>query len=94
MKAAPIVGARPNFVKLAPLSWALRAAGITERIIHNGRHYDYQMDRIFFDELLIPPSDHHLRVGSGSHGRQTGHLQEPSLTRDKYSKKDSFLERE
>jgi UDP-GlcNAc3NAcA epimerase len=72
MKAASIVGARPNFVKLAPLSRALRAAGISEQIIHTGQHYDYQMDRIFFDELLIPPPDHHLGVGSGSHGRQTG----------------------
>ncbi|MDD1675158.1 MAG: UDP-N-acetylglucosamine 2-epimerase, partial [Methanomicrobiales archaeon] len=72
MQITSIVGARPNFIKLAPLSRALRSAGIRERIVHTGQHYDYEMDRIFFDELCIPPPDHHLGVGSGPHGRQTG----------------------
>ncbi len=72
MKIASIVGARPNFVKLAPLSRAIRSAGITEQILHTGQHYDYELDRIFFDELQIPSPHRHLGVGSGSHGHQTG----------------------
>jgi UDP-N-acetylglucosamine 2-epimerase len=72
MIVASVVGARPNFIKLAPLSRVLRAAGVTEVLIHTGQHYDYQMDKIFFDELHIPAPDYHLGVGSGSHGEQTG----------------------
>ncbi|WP_369425257.1 non-hydrolyzing UDP-N-acetylglucosamine 2-epimerase [Methanothrix sp.] len=73
MKVASVVGARPNFVKLAPLSRALRER-FHEVIVHTGQHYDYEMDRIFFDEIGIPEPDHHLGVGSGSHGRQTGEM--------------------
>jgi UDP-N-acetylglucosamine 2-epimerase (non-hydrolysing) len=73
MEIASIVGARPNFIKCAPLSRELRKE-FDEVIIHTGQHYDYEMNKVFFDELNIPEPDYHLGVGSGSHGEQTGEM--------------------
>ncbi len=72
MKIATIVGARPQFIKAASVSLALRQTGITEVLIHTGQHYDAMMSDVFFQELGLPVPDHHLGIGSGSHGAQTG----------------------
>jgi UDP-N-acetylglucosamine 2-epimerase (non-hydrolysing) len=71
-KITTIVGARPQFIKTALVSKKLREMGFHEVIIHTGQHYDYNISKIFFDELNISEPDYHLRVGSGSHGKQTG----------------------
>jgi UDP-GlcNAc3NAcA epimerase len=72
-----VVGARPQFVKLAPVCRAIesargRGAAIESLIVHTGQHYDPSMSDIFFSELDLPQADVHLGVGSGSHGQQTG----------------------
>lgn len=76
-----VVGARPQFVKLAPVCRAIAAANergarIESTIVHTGQHYDPGMSDVFFDELAIPSADVHLGVGSGSHGQQTGRMLE------------------
>jgi len=73
MKVLTVVGARPNFIKMAPVSRELRKR-MAEVIVHTGQHYDYELDRIFFDQLGIPAPDYHLGIGSGSHGYQTGEM--------------------
>ena len=67
-----VVGARPQFVKLAPMAHAIAAAGEEHLIVHTGQHYDPMLSDVFFRDLSIPSPDAHLGVGSGSHGEQTG----------------------
>ena len=69
-----IVGARPNFIKAAPVVTALDAAGAEQQLIHTGQHYDPRMSQVFFEELGLPEPDLNLGVGSGSHGTQTAAL--------------------
>lgn len=71
MKLVSIVGARPQFIKVAPVSRALRRQHV-EVILHTGQHYDENMSAVFFDELDIPAPDYNLGIGSCSHGAQTG----------------------
>lgn len=74
MKVTTVVGARPQFIKAAVVSDALAARGIRESLIHTGQHYDTAMSKIFFDQLGIRPPEHHMEIGSGRHGEQTGRM--------------------
>ena len=79
MKLVTIIGARPQIIKAAALSRAIRnhyADKIQEIIIHTGQHYDDNMSQVFFDELQIPRPDYNLHVGSASHGVQTARMTE------------------
>ena len=75
MKIVSIVGARPQFVKVAALDWVIPDyPGLEHFVIHTGQHYDEKLSARFFDELDIRPPDYNLEVGSGSHGLQTGRM--------------------
>lgn len=76
MKVISVVGARPQFIKLAPLHKAAIGSGIDHLIIHTGQHYDENMSEVFFRELEIPRPDVNLNVGSGSHATQTAGMLE------------------
>jgi UDP-GlcNAc3NAcA epimerase len=90
MKIVTVVGARPQFIKAAAVSRAIQAFNqrrrsfgrprskkrIQEVLVHTGQHYDYLMDRVFFEELELPKPDYHLGVRSGSHARQTAMMLE------------------
>lgn len=73
MKVASILGVRPQFVKASVVSRELRKKH-EEILIHTGQHYDYQMNKVFFEQLNIPEPDYHLDIGSGTHGYQTGEM--------------------
>jgi len=75
LRIASMVGARPNFMKIAPIVHEIqRTPGIEHRLVHSGQHYDQQMSESFFDELHIPKPDVNLEVGSGSHAFQTAEV--------------------
>ena len=69
-----VAGARPNFMKIAPVMAALAETRITAQLLHTGQHYDAAMSDSFFADLGIPRPDHHLEVGSGSHAVQTAEV--------------------
>ena len=67
-----VVGARPNFMKAAPVIWELgQRTGVKQTVVHSGQHYDPNMSAVFFSQLGIPAPDVNLEVGSGSHAQQT-----------------------
>ncbi len=85
MKILHVVGARPNFMKIAPIMRAFaRGSGVEQTLVHTGQHYDDELSASFFDDLELPRPDLDLGVGSGPHGQQTGRIMialEPVLER-------------
>ncbi len=73
MKIVTVIGARPQYIKAAVLSPALRAFA-QEVLIDTGQHYDESLSRVFYEDLQLPPPDYHLHVGSASHGIQTANM--------------------
>src|SRR5277367_902092 len=70
-----VVGARPNFMKAAPVLRALsERSGLKQTLVHTGQHYDANMSDVFFRQLGLPPPDVNLSVGSGSHAQQTAEI--------------------
>src|SRR5260370_3490835 len=69
-----VLGARPNFVKAAPVIRALGELGVEQRVVHTGQHYDERMSDVFFVQIGLPKPDVNLGVGSGSHARQTAEV--------------------
>src|SRR5262249_52061402 len=68
-----IVGARPNYMKVAPVYDELERLGnVDQRLVHTGQHYDREINDVFFEELPLPKPHHQLSIGSGTHGEQTG----------------------
>ena len=74
MKCVTIIGARPQFIKAAPMSSAMINAGLEEVLIHTGQHFDHEMSQVFFDELNIPSPKYNLDVSGGSHAQMTGRM--------------------
>jgi UDP-N-acetylglucosamine 2-epimerase (non-hydrolysing) len=87
VKILHVVGARPNFMKVAPILAQLRKrAEVAQVLVHTGQHYDAKMSDVFFQDLGMPDPDVHLGVGSGSHAQQTAKVMveiEPVLAREK-----------
>ncbi|HEU4434501.1 MAG TPA: UDP-N-acetylglucosamine 2-epimerase, partial [Pyrinomonadaceae bacterium] len=88
LKVINVVGARPNFMKVAPIVAAMRArpAKFQPLMVHTGQHYDADMSDSFFRDLQLPQPDTHLGVGSGSHAAQTAAVMErfePVVLREK-----------
>jgi UDP-GlcNAc3NAcA epimerase len=73
MRILSVVGNRPQFIKSAPLSLALRNRA-DEIVLHTGQHYDHELSQVFFDELGLEPPKHRLEAGSGSHAEQTARM--------------------
>lgn len=69
-----VAGARPNFMKIAPLISEIKKYNLRYKLVHTGQHYDYNMSKVFFDNLNIPEPDYYLNAGSGTHAVQTAKI--------------------
>ena len=76
MKIVTVLGARPQFIKAATVSRALKETGVTEVIIHTGQHFDHNMSEVFFSEMEIPRPDYNLEISGLGHGAMTGRMLE------------------
>ena len=74
MKITVILGTRPEIIKMAPVIRELERQGREYFILHTGQHYSYNLDRVFFEQLRLPPTRYNLEVGSGSHAEQTSEI--------------------
>ena len=74
MSYAIILGTRPEIIKMSPIIREFEQKGLDYFILHTGQHYSYEMDRVFFEQLELPPAKYNLDVGSGKHGQQTGKI--------------------
>lgn len=74
MEVTTIIGARPQFIKAGIVSQAFGEHCVSESIIHTGQHFDANMSDVFFEELGVPVPTHHLGIGGGSHGQNTGRM--------------------
>ena len=87
MKIISVVGARPNFMKIAPFIKEIEKNNIEHLLVHTGQHYDDRMSRSFFNSLGIPNADINLGIGSGSHAEQVGNTM---IEFEKVLKKESI----
>lgn len=74
MRIAVILGTRPEIIKMAPVIRECQCRGQEHFVLHTGQHYSYEMDRVFFEQLELPPADYNLDAGSGTHADQTGRI--------------------
>ena len=74
MKILTVIGARPQFIKASVVSREFVAHGIVEEVVHTGQHFDANMSDVFFAELEMPRPAHHLGIGGGTHGQNTGRM--------------------
>jgi UDP-N-acetylglucosamine 2-epimerase (non-hydrolysing) len=91
LKILNVVGARPNFMKIAPIIAEIKKRGVKQTLVHTGQHYDYRMSRLFFKDLELPRPDINLGVGSGTHAVQTAEIIKRSEAVFKSEKPDIVL---
>lgn len=74
MSVGVILGTRPEIIKMAPVIRECQRRGLDHFVLHTGQHYSYEMDRVFFEQLELPPAEYNLDAGSGTHADQTGRI--------------------
>jgi len=69
-----VLGTRPEIIKMSPVIRELRRQSVDYFVLHTGQHYSYNMDKVFFEQLQLPPPEFNINVGSGSHAEETGKM--------------------